>query len=141
MSNPSLTNDLAESPSVKIRVHDSECLVPANLASSNFGTFIIVHFFPSVFLFIIDCSFSLENCNISSAIPVCNIFFNVFSPRVYLDPKSDALFVRYSFVWLLNCGSSMTQSINTVRYSLTYDGLMCIDLCFFCICFIIPDTI
>lgn len=34
---PDMANDLAESPSVKINVHNSEFLLPASLASSNFS--------------------------------------------------------------------------------------------------------
>ena len=48
--NPAIAMVLAESPSVKIRVHFLECLiVPAKFASQSFGIFIVVFFLPSVF--------------------------------------------------------------------------------------------
>ena len=45
---PAIAIDLAESPSVKIRVHSLDFFVPAQLASDNFSTLILPFFLPSV---------------------------------------------------------------------------------------------
>ena len=48
--NPAIAIDLAESPSVNIRVHCSDFLVPAQFASSSLGIIILFFFLPSVCL-------------------------------------------------------------------------------------------
>ena len=58
---PEIAVAFAESPSVKIKVHLADCLVPAKLASSNFLIHRTLSFLvPSVFLPNLEFSKSIE---------------------------------------------------------------------------------
>ena len=69
---PATAMDFAESPSVKIRVHNALCFPPASLASSNLGSPRIFRvFLPSVALLLVlslnDANFMTKSANPESA--------------------------------------------------------------------------
>ena len=67
---PAIAKDLAESPSVRIRVHSLECFVPASLASSSFGIPLSFECL-ELWHFLFNCAWALNfiQLNILSIIP------------------------------------------------------------------------
>lgn len=87
-SKPAIAKLLALSPSVRMRVHLSEFLVPASFASYNFGMPVILAFFaPPVILASFASSLLRASLKISSTTPVFKIYFIIFSVRVHLEPN------------------------------------------------------
>jgi hypothetical protein len=96
---------LALSPSVRIKVHFYEFLVPASFASYNLGIPVNFAFLvPPVSLANLDSSFDFASLYISSIIPVFNTYFMSFSLRTHLDPKRDCFKVKVSLVCESNAG-------------------------------------
>lgn len=100
---PDIANALAESPSVRIRVHYSEFRFPASLASSNFSIPCNLEFFdPFICLFSLASYLALAYDTIASIMSVFIRALENFSVTLnfsYGDPpKSDTLVVIFSLV-------------------------------------------
>ena len=86
---PATAIDLAESPSVKIKIQSSDFFVPAKLASSNLGTLIFGFFEPSVFLHSLFCLNSANDKTRSTIPDLSIIFFKNLDEISGLDPNFD----------------------------------------------------
>jgi hypothetical protein len=97
---PAKAKDFAESPSVKIIVHYSACLVPAKFASSSLGTpRSFAFFFPGPrVLANFASSLALATVTMLSITPDPITSFKNLSLRVQVEPKLEGFVVRVSLV-------------------------------------------
>jgi hypothetical protein len=86
---PLIASDLAESPSVKIKVQYSDSLVPASLASSSFGIPRSFSFFFPVprFLLIDAASLAYINDTMLSMIPLLATYLKNLSLSSHEEPN------------------------------------------------------
>ena len=132
ISIPAMARDLAESPSVKIKVQYSEFFVPASLASSSFGIPSNLDFFWPVKVFaILACSFALACRTIWFMMLVLSRSLINFSEISNELPKFEDFVVRVSLVWESNAGFSMSEFTKIHSHPLTWKGLILRSLCFF----------
>lgn len=129
---PAMAKLLALSPSVKIKVHFYEFLVPASFASYSLGIPVSLAFFaPPVSLASFDNSFDFASLYISSIMPVFNTYLINFSLRVHLDPNKDCFKVKVYFVCESNAGFSMSALTKIHRWALIWKGFTFKFLSFF----------
>mmetsp|Transcript_84091 Transcript_84091/g.265457 ORF Transcript_84091/g.265457 Transcript_84091/m.265457 type:complete len:267 (-) Transcript_84091:718-1518(-) len=126
---PATARDLAESPSVRIKVQSAEFLPPASLASSSLGIpitrvvfFVLLRIWRDMSTF----CFALTQSKMSSTTPLFMTCFMNLSESSQLLPNLLCLVVSVSFVWESKAGFSMRQLMKTRRWFLTCEGLMSI---------------
>mmetsp|Transcript_99948 Transcript_99948/g.279986 ORF Transcript_99948/g.279986 Transcript_99948/m.279986 type:complete len:250 (+) Transcript_99948:2135-2884(+) len=124
---PATASALAESPSVRIKVHAAEPLPPASLASSSFGTprtrcwFFVPPFNwrpRSTFCF------ALAQSRIISTMPLFRTLRMVFSEISHEDPNLDCFVVKVSLVCESKAGFSIKQFTKTHKWFFTCCGLI-----------------
>ena len=129
--NPAIAIDFAESPSVRIRVHWSDFFVPAQLASSNFGTIILFFFLPSVFFRSLLSFLELASRILSINSLFEQIFLIYFADSNGLEPNLLCDVIHLSLVCESNEGFSITQLMYREIYLLTTLSLISFLCCFF----------
>mmetsp|Transcript_28276 Transcript_28276/g.81411 ORF Transcript_28276/g.81411 Transcript_28276/m.81411 type:complete len:211 (-) Transcript_28276:881-1513(-) len=130
---PATARALALSPSVRINVHSSEPLLPAQLASSSLGTPVSRTERPVafIFFFISMDSLALAHCSTVSTIPVFSTFLMVESDTSHLEPNLPAFKVMVSFVCESKVGFTIKAFTKTKRWERTWKGLMSMPPRFF----------
>mmetsp|Transcript_25410 Transcript_25410/g.75653 ORF Transcript_25410/g.75653 Transcript_25410/m.75653 type:complete len:231 (+) Transcript_25410:2492-3184(+) len=131
---PATARDLAESPSVRMRVHSCEFLPPASLASSSFGTpSTRCWFFVPPFSWRPRSTFclALAQSRIMSTTPLFITPFRSRSESSQVEPNLLCFVVRVSFVWESKAGFSTRQLMKIQRWFFTWAGLMSMPPRFF----------